>query len=167
MARNAALTLVLWVGLACGLDLDVGPDPNPCTGTFNGSVSGSGTAPNGNFSGCSVYSTNTNVFELRTSQSQHLITLGGSARPAVGTHSIGRWDISNPPPLNATYSNSTSSPQRVFFSESGTVTITESSTGKLKGSITVTVAERTLTPATATVTATFDANCRQGTKISC
>jgi hypothetical protein len=129
---------------------------------MSGNVSGSGTAPNATFDGCSVYSTN-GAFELRLNRSPHMISVGGSgARPGVGTHAIGRWGASPPPPLFASYFSG-----RYFHSDSGMLTITESSQGRLKGSLTVSVTERTVTPVTATVTATFDATCRTAGLVTC
>jgi hypothetical protein len=146
----------------------VGPTdiPDPCTGTFEATVSGSGGAPNTTFSGCSFYTADQFVVNMGKA-GQHRITVGNNgARPdRTNSFAIGSWGTNDAIVGTFTFTNGTT---RLFYSNSGTLTITETILGRVKGSVTMEMRENATNPVvTATVTATFDAPCAGQTLLGC
>ena len=162
-ARAVALALVL---LAAGSCMGTTEVPDPCGGTFEATVSGSGGAPNTTFSGCSFYTADQFVVNMGKA-GQHRITVGNNgARPDRTTSfAIGSWGTNDAIVGTFTFASGTT---RLFYSNSGTLTITETSLGRVRGSVTMNMRENATNPVvTATVTATFDAPCAGQTLLGC
>jgi hypothetical protein len=162
-APAAALALVLLAAPGCG-DNNTAP-LTPCLGTFDGNVSGSGSAPNAQLSGCSFYTSGGFILTLGRPGDHQVTVATGGGRPVNGSYPIGSFGTADPNTGTFTFTGSTT---RFFFSNSGTLTVTESVTGRVKGSLTMTMRESGTTPAvTATVTVNFDAPCLAQAGASC
>lgn len=160
--------------VACGGDNGSGPGITAkcgLLGSANVNVTGSATA---SVNGCGAYAV---IPSASGPPTFDLILTGGTGDAPTHAINVGRQ---GPRPGNGTYNigiadgqwsgtlNVDGSPDRFFILTGGTVTITTSNTGNLRGSVNMTATESSGTGTnTVTISGTFAAKCVDGQAYDC